>query len=63
MVALHNRECCAGWIMDQINEMDRKDVFEGWLNDPEWPEVRRKYLESLRTPLWHWSMEGEEPTD
>ena len=48
--------------MDDINEMDRKDLFEGMLMEPE--EVRRAYMESLRRQgLWHWSMQSEEPTD
>jgi len=43
--------------MDQIREEDRKDLFEGedWFCN--WPEMHRKYLESLRTPLWFWAME------
>jgi hypothetical protein len=39
-----------------INEMDRKDIFEGFLCDPEWPEIRRAYLETcvLRYGIGRW---------
>jgi hypothetical protein len=50
--------------MDQINEMDRKDIFEGFMMEPDYSEICRRLLEERnRIGLWMWSMEGEEPTD
>jgi hypothetical protein len=45
--------------MDQIDEMARKDVFEGFMMEPDYPEICRRLLEERRTPLWHWAMEDE----
>jgi hypothetical protein len=40
--------------------MGRKDIFEGFMMEPDYLEICRRLLEERRTGLWMWAVvEGE----
>jgi hypothetical protein len=45
--------------MDQIDEMGRKDIFEGFMMEPDYLEICRRLLEERnQTGLWMWAWEA-----